>query len=50
MIVSFRDKRTAAVFLGRPTKGFPSDLLKTTNWGAWLPERGDHNRRCVVAV
>lgn len=27
MIVSFRDKRTAAVFAGRLPKGFPSDLL-----------------------
>ncbi len=27
MIASFRDKRTAAVFLGRLPKGFPSDLL-----------------------
>jgi proteic killer suppression protein len=29
MIVSFRDKRTAAVFLGKLPKGFPSDLLIT---------------------
>jgi len=27
MIVSFSDKRTAAVFSGRLPKGFPSDLL-----------------------
>jgi proteic killer suppression protein len=27
MILSFRDKRTAAVFLGRLPKGFPPDLL-----------------------
>lgn len=27
MITSFRDKRTAAVFLGRLPKGFPADLL-----------------------
>jgi proteic killer suppression protein len=27
MIVSFIDKRTAAVFEGRSPKGFPSDLL-----------------------
>jgi proteic killer suppression protein len=27
MIVSFRDRRTAAVFSGRSPKGFPSDLL-----------------------
>ncbi len=26
MIESFRDKRTAAVFLGRTPKGFPSDI------------------------
>lgn len=26
MIVSFRDKRTAAVFKGKMPKGFPSDL------------------------
>ena len=26
MIESFRDKRTAAVFLGRTSKGFPSDI------------------------
>ncbi len=28
MIVSFKDKHTAAVFLGRLPKGFPSDLLR----------------------
>jgi len=28
VIVSFKDKRTAAVFLGRLPKGFPSDLLR----------------------
>jgi proteic killer suppression protein len=27
MISSFKDKRTAAVFMGRLPKGFPSDLL-----------------------
>ena len=27
MILSFRDKRTAAVFLGRLPKGFPAGLL-----------------------
>jgi proteic killer suppression protein len=27
MIMSFSDKRTAAVFLGRLPKGFPPDLL-----------------------
>ena len=27
MIESFADKRTAAVFLGKSPKGFPSDLL-----------------------
>jgi proteic killer suppression protein len=27
MIVSFADKRTAAAFLGKSPKGFPSDLL-----------------------
>ncbi len=26
-MLSFRDKRTAAVFLGRLPKGFPADLL-----------------------
>ena len=30
MIVSFRDKRTAAVFLGKCPKGFPSDLLSVS--------------------
>lgn len=29
MIVSFKDKRTAAVFLGKLPKGFPADLLIT---------------------
>lgn len=28
MILSFTDKRTAAVFLGRLPKGLPSDILK----------------------
>ncbi len=28
MIESFRDKRAAAVFLGKSPKGFPSDLLQ----------------------
>lgn len=28
MIVSFRDRRTAAVFAGRLPKGFPADMLK----------------------
>ena len=28
MIESFRDKRTAAIYLGRRPKGFPSDLFK----------------------
>jgi proteic killer suppression protein len=28
VIVSFKDKHTAAVFLGRLPKGFPSDLLR----------------------
>lgn len=29
MIESFRDKRTAAVFLGRMPKGFPGDIAQT---------------------
>jgi toxin HigB-1 len=28
MIESFRDRRTAAVFLGRVPKGFPSDIAR----------------------
>ena len=30
MILSFADKRTAAVFLGKLPKGFPADLLSAS--------------------